>query len=154
MVLSVAVNLSKNIIERKKFIFSFLPGRPSHISKQPFSRLTDQEKIIINATANGANIKFPRRWSDIVSHCVTRRIVSFIENSPSLPSLIKYPNDMRYIIVVIANKVDRKIILKHPTQILRTRLRLTGSNNGFGVFGNLKDRQTLIIQWKTILKEN
>jgi hypothetical protein len=46
---------------QKKAEFYILPGRPSHISKHPFSRLIDHEKISINENAKGANIKFPRR---------------------------------------------------------------------------------------------
>ncbi len=41
----------------------------------------------------------------------------------------------------MTNKSVNKITLKPPTQILRTRLRLTGLNNGFETFGKLKNNK-------------
>ncbi len=67
-------------------------------------------------------------------------MVSLMEKFSS--SLVKlYPNDIKYIIVVMTNKSVKMTTLKIPTQMLRTRLRLTGLNNGFEVLCELKKRK-------------
>jgi len=50
----------------------------------------------------------------------------------------------------MTNKSVKMTTLKTPTQMLRTRLRLTGLNNGFEVLCELKKRKKIIFSTKKL----